>query len=77
VNTTSGAVTAAWVNDNGSVVLPTYIGYVDSGFVLAGNKSAFEATWEDSVEWVVRCDPCVRGVGLELTFVQTFKFTTS
>lgn len=45
-------MTPQWVNDDGTTV-KSYVGYVNGGFVLSGNKKAFENTWSDSVEWVV------------------------
>ncbi|KAJ7275567.1 hypothetical protein B0H12DRAFT_267222 [Mycena haematopus] len=50
-NSTTNAVTPQWTNDDGTV-LSANIGYVNAAFVLTGNKTEFEDTWSDSVEWI-------------------------
>jgi hypothetical protein len=59
VNTTSGAVTAAWVNDDASVVPHVYIGYVDSGRVRELRASA--ANHDRRRLRGLREQECVRG----------------
>jgi hypothetical protein len=51
-NGTTSEVTPQWTNDDGSIVNAN-IGYVNAAFVLTGDKTTFENTWEDSVEWIV------------------------
>ncbi|KAJ6519304.1 hypothetical protein C8R45DRAFT_17737 [Mycena sanguinolenta] len=50
-NSTTNEVTPEWTNDDGTVVSAN-IGYVDGAFVLTGNKTTFENTWSDSVQWI-------------------------
>ncbi|KAF7367362.1 hypothetical protein MSAN_00798600 [Mycena sanguinolenta] len=50
-NSTTNEVTPQWTNDDGTVVSAN-IGYVDAAFVLTGNKTEFEDTWSDSVQWI-------------------------
>ncbi|KAJ7651937.1 hypothetical protein DFH06DRAFT_537116 [Mycena polygramma] len=50
-NPATTEVSPQWTNDDGSVVAGN-VGYVDAYFIITGNKTEFEDTWSDKVEWI-------------------------